>query len=59
MYKSASLGSMIFFLKPILAYVFATVFFNKQLSANLVLGTLIVLLGIIIVQCSETKPFIK
>lgn len=52
-YINAGVGSMIFFIKPILASVFASIFLSEKISINLILGTLVILLGIIIVQFSD------
>jgi len=41
----AGSGSMVFFLKPVLASVFAIVFLNEKITLNLVLGTVLTLLG--------------
>lgn len=52
---SAGAGSMIFFLKPILASVFASIFLSEKISINLILGTLVILSGIGIVQFADKK----
>ncbi|WP_271628731.1 DMT family transporter [Caldicellulosiruptor sp. DIB 104C] len=54
-YTSAGAGSMIFFLKPILASIFASIFLSEKISINLILGTLVILLGIGIVQFADKK----
>ena len=54
-YISAGAGSMIFFLKPILASIFASIFLSEKISINLILGTLVILIGIGIVQFADKK----
>nr|WP_243467474.1 DMT family transporter [Acetivibrio straminisolvens] len=41
----AGSGSMVFFLKPVLASLFAIVFLSERVTLNLVLGTALILLG--------------
>ncbi|WP_075858455.1 DMT family transporter [Carboxydothermus pertinax] len=43
-------GSLVFFLKPVLAGFFAWIFLNEKITIELVAGTLIVLLGIFLAQ---------
>lgn len=45
----ASSGSLVFFLKPVLAGVFAIIFLREHFTSNLFIGTLFILFGIIII----------
>lgn len=57
-YMNAGAGSMIFFIKPILASIFAWIFLDEKISINLIIGTFIILLGIFLVQ-NEDKSNLK
>lgn len=41
----AGSGSMVFFLKPVLASIFAIIFLDEKITLNLMLGTVLTLLG--------------
>lgn len=56
-YTNAGVGSMIFFLKPILASIFASIFLSEKISINFILGTLVILTGIMIVQFADKESF--
>lgn len=45
----ASKGSLIFFIKPILASVIAILFLKEPFSLNLLMGTVLIILGVLIV----------
>lgn len=45
-----SLGSMVFFVKPLLASFLAAIVLGEKLSLNLLFGTLLVLVSIYVVQ---------
>jgi drug/metabolite transporter (DMT)-like permease len=47
-----SLGSMAFFIKPILASVFAAIFLGETITVNIILGMALVLLGMYVVRQS-------
>ena len=52
----ASRGSLVFFIKPVLASVIAILFLKEQASINLLIGTILILSGIFIsVKLTNTK----
>ncbi len=53
MYMDAGVGSMIFLIKPVLASLLAWIFLSGKISIQLVLGTLVILVGILIVQHAD------
>jgi drug/metabolite transporter (DMT)-like permease len=54
-----SLGSMVFFIKPLLASVLAAIFLGEKVSLQLALGTVLVLVSIYIVQHSIKVKVLK
>jgi len=50
-----SLGSMVFFIKPLLASLLAAVTLGEKVTLNLAVGTLLVLVSIYLVQCSVVR----
>ncbi|MGB9812636.1 MAG: EamA family transporter [Thermovenabulum sp.] len=44
---------MIFFIKPLLASLLAWLFLKEKITIQLVIGTIVILVGIIIVQQSD------
>lgn len=45
----ASSGSLVFFLKPVLAGIFAIAFLREQFTVNLLIGTFLILSGIVVI----------
>lgn len=45
----ASKGSLVFFLKPVLASIFAIIFLGEQITVNLVSGTALIIISILII----------
>ncbi|WP_026486002.1 DMT family transporter [Caldanaerobius polysaccharolyticus] len=56
-YMNAGAGSMVFFVKPILASLLAWLFLSEKISIQLVIGTLVILVGIVIVQRADKKRY--
>lgn len=55
MYMDAGVGSMIFLIKPILASLLAWMLLSEKISMQLAIGTLVILVGIAIVQHTDKK----
>ena len=51
-----SLGSMTFFVKPLLASIMAACFLHEHISLNLIIGIVLVIVGITIVKRSVETP---
>ncbi|MGF7396427.1 DMT family transporter [Thermoanaerobacterium thermosaccharolyticum] len=47
---NTGVGSMVFFAKPILASIIAAIFLSEKITTQLVIGTIVILIGILIVQ---------
>lgn len=52
-YVDTGAGSMVFFAKPILASIFAAIFLSEKITIELVIGTIIILMSVLIVQKGE------
>lgn len=48
-HTGAGSGSLVFFLKPVLASIFAIIFLGEHISLNLVSGTVFIITGIVII----------
>lgn len=47
---NTGVGSMVFFAKPVLASIIASIFLSEKITIQLVIGTIVILIGILIVQ---------
>ncbi|HHV75137.1 MAG TPA: DMT family transporter [Thermoanaerobacterium sp.] len=47
---NTGVGSMVFFAKPVLASIIASIFLSEKITIQLVIGTIVILIGIFIVQ---------
>lgn len=56
-YVDAGAGSMVFFIKPILASLLAWMLLSEKISIQLAIGTLVILAGIMVVQHADKKHY--
>ncbi|MDE4542147.1 DMT family transporter [Thermoanaerobacterium sp. R66] len=54
---NTGVGSMVFFAKPILASIIAAIFLSEKITIQLVIGTIVILIGILIVQKDNITIF--
>ncbi|WKV09545.1 DMT family transporter [Thermoanaerobacterium sp. CMT5567-10] len=54
---NTGVGSMVFFAKPILASIIAAIFLSEKITIQLVIGTIVILIGILIVQRDNIALF--
>ncbi|MGF7399997.1 DMT family transporter [Thermoanaerobacterium thermosaccharolyticum] len=54
---NTGVGSMVFFAKPVLASIIASIFLSEKITIQLVIGTIVILIGIFIVQKDNIAIF--
>jgi len=54
---NTGVGSMVFFAKPVLASIIASIFLSEKITIQLVIGTIVILVGILIVQKDNIALF--